>query len=161
MRRVMTTTSRKQLLRSAALLAAMAGALLVGGCGGFDGVELQGSMFDALGVSPSAIAQNKQGEPKVAARPGLVLPPDATRLPAPADKGQLAAAPDQAWPIDPEENKARASAARDQQQKDYCEKALQNARIKQETGVVMGPYGNCAPGLFGSLSGAFQGERPK
>ena len=63
MRRVMTTTSRKQLLRSAALLAAMAGALLVGGCGGFDGVELQGSMFDALGVSPSAIAQNKQGEP--------------------------------------------------------------------------------------------------
>ena len=143
------------LLRVAGLACALTGAVLAGGCGGFDGVSLQGGVFDALGLSDTA--PKKEKEPKVAARPGLVLPPNETSLPPPADKAQVAET--EAWPVDPETNKARAAAAADQRHKDFCEKALRNARLRGETGVVIGPKGNCQPGMFGSLTGLFEGEK--
>jgi hypothetical protein len=142
------------------LAGAFTAALMAGGCGGgvlgYDGVEMNGGVFDALGLSGSK--KEKEKVPKVAARPGLVLPPDETRLPAPGEGAQVAAAPNEAWPLDPEANKAKASAALDQQQKEYCDKALLDQRMKNESGVVSGPKGNCRPGLFGSLSGMFEGE---
>ena len=147
--------------RAIALACAISAAALAAGCGsdsGIDGVSLQGGVFDALGLSDSTPKKSK--EAKVAARPGLVLPPNETALPAPADNAQVAGVTQaDSWPVDPEENRARAVAAADQKHKDYCEKALRDARIKGETGVVVGPKGNCQPGLFGSLSGAFEGEK--
>ena len=144
---------------AAGLAGALVAAILAGGCGGglIDGVEINGGVADALGLSPSKAVKEK--EPKVAARAGLVLPPDESRLPPPMEKGQVAAAPAEAWPIDPEDNKARANAALDQKHKDYCEAALRSARFNNDNGVVMGPKGNCRPGLIGSVTGLFEGER--
>ena len=134
----------------------LSSALSLGGCGGIDGVELQGGVFDALGLS--AATQKKEKEPRVAARASLVLPPDASRLPTP-DQSNTQAGLGESWPVEAEELKARNVAVLEKQHKDYCEKALLDARMKNESGVVMGPRGNCRPGLFGSLSGMFEGEK--
>ena len=65
-------------------LLVLALALPLSGCS--DGLELNGKIFDVLGVSQAAQAA-KASEPKLAARPGLVLPPDASRLPQPGSGG--------------------------------------------------------------------------
>ena len=144
---------------SAVLAGAMSAAMLAGGCGmgGIDGVEMNGGVFEALGLADNGPKREK--EPKVAARPGLVLPPDETRLPAPGDKSQIATGSTEAWPVDPETNKERANAALEQRHKEYCDKALQHARLNNDNGPVIGPKGNCRPGLLGSISGMFEGER--
>jgi hypothetical protein len=152
--RPINVRARAALPRSAVALAGVLIAGLLAGCGndgiaGIDGVELNGGVFDALGLSEKG--PKKEKVPQVAARPGLVLPPDDTRLPPPADKAQIAAATStEAWPVGPEEQKARTAAALDKQQKDYCEKALQNARLNNENGPVMGPKGSCRGGLLSS-----------
>lgn len=137
--------------------------LSLGGCGMVDGVDLQGGVFDALGVSSAAQDKNRRTETRVAARPGLVLPPGEDRLPQPgavpeAEPAQLAGG--ESWPVEPESNKARAKAELEKKHTEYCDGAIRNARIRGETsGVIMGPNGNCQPGLFGSLTGLFEGER--
>src|SRR5215216_6292643 len=68
-----------------ATAAALAATLAVAGCGGVDGLDLNGKVFDWMGVSPSAMAKSSQ-EPQVAARTPLVLPPDTGRLPEPGSE---------------------------------------------------------------------------
>lgn len=146
-----------------ARLATFAAAVVLGtglaGCGGIDGIELQGGVFDALGVSSSNKPATKNV--KVAARPGLVLPPSEQALPPPSDGASVAAAaPDgQSWPVDPEQRKVLANTQLDKQHKDFCERALTDARMRGEDGVVMGPKGNCQPGLFGNLAEALEGKK--
>lgn len=53
--------------------------LLVAGCG-TDDVELNGKIFDAVGLSGSQ--KSKGDEPKVAARSGIVVPPTLARCPS-------------------------------------------------------------------------------
>lgn len=138
-----------------ALAGCMGYAVAAGGCGGafgFDGVELQGGVFDALGVSGSG--QKRLADQRVDARPGLVLPPSVDKLPEPVT-GSLAAAPapgGEPWPVDPEDRRALNRAAAEKQHKEFCERAIQDARMRNESGVIMGPLGNCQPGLFGSLT---------
>src|SRR4029079_357706 len=60
--------------------AAMASTLALGSCGGIEGVELTGKVFDWLGVSA---ASQEKAEPKMADRAPLVVPPSVTRLPDP------------------------------------------------------------------------------
>lgn len=132
-------------------------AALAGGCSGFDGVELQGGVFDALGVTGSG--QKKMADTKVDARPGLVLPPSNDRLPEPVT-GSLAAAPTgEAWPVDPEDRRASNRAELEKRHKQVCERAIQDARMRGDSGVVMGPMGNCQPGLLGSLTDQLTGKQ--
>ena len=84
------------------------------GIGGIDGVELQGGVFDMLGVSSNS---QRRVEPKVAARPGIVLPPVADRLPEPAAQP---AAVTQEWPDDEDGRRARAAADLDRQHAEFC-----------------------------------------
>jgi hypothetical protein len=151
MRRASSSTLRIRSMIAAALLATTAG---LGACGGFDGVELQGGVFDALGVSGSG--QKSLSEVKVEPRPSLVLPPSAEKLPAPGT-GDIATGTVQgeAWPVDPEDRRAGNRAELEKRHKAYCERELQNARMRGDSGVVMGPMGNCQPGLFGSLTKQF------
>ena len=150
-------------VRRGLIAAGTACALMLGGCGGVDGVDLQGGVFDALGISSAAQEQKAPKETRVAARPGLVLPPAEDRLPqpggaAPPPEQQLAQG--EAWPVNPEENRARVKAENEKKHRDYCDKALRDARVMgRSTETVMGPNGNCQPGMFGSLSGMFEGER--
>lgn len=90
------------------------------GCGGLDGVEFNGKIFEAAGLTGAL--GGKREEPKTEPRAPLVLPPAKERLPEP---GELAAAPaaaqpDPAWPNDPDKRKAANSAAQKQAQAEYC-----------------------------------------
>lgn len=133
-------------------------ALATGGCGVVDGIELQGGAFDALGISADAQAKNKKVEQKVAARPGIVLPPNESRLPPPgtAPAPEEVSASGDSWPLEAEVSKSRAKAELDKRHKEYCETALRNARMKGEvTNSIQGPAGACQPSIFsGGLFGS-------
>lgn len=143
-----TTTSRKRAPLATAICLSITAAL--GACAGIDGVELQGGVFDALGVSGSN-NQKKLSDVKVEPRQGLILPPSADKLPPP-ETGSLAAVPqDQSWPVDPEDRRAANRAELEKRHKAFCEREIAMARARNEGGVIMGPMGNCQPGLFGAL----------
>jgi len=136
-------------MKHLALVAMLSGSITFGGCGGggiagFDGIELQGGVFDSLGI-------------------GLVLPPDPSRLPQPGEvtPEQLAVAGDQAWPVDPEQNKARAKAEAQKRHDEFCEKALRDARLtNKDPESVVGPNGSCKKSIFGSgLLGVIEGKK--
>ena len=148
--------------RCAVLALAASAALAVSGCGVVDGIELQGGAFDALGISADAQAKNKKVEQKVAARPGIVLPPNDSALPPPgsAPAPEEVAANGEAWPLEPEANKARAKAELEKKHKDFCEKALRDARLRGETATtVQGPMGSCQPSLLSGVGGLFGGSK--
>jgi hypothetical protein len=86
--------------RAFGLAAALASALLLGGCGG---VELQGKVFDYMGLS----GDGTKADPRMSERAPLVVPPNLKTLPAPGTGPAVATArPD--WPVDPEREQKRA-----------------------------------------------------
>jgi hypothetical protein len=139
---------RKRLAVAVGLMAVMA----VGGCA--DGVELNGKVFDFLGVSPAALEANRR-EPKLAERAPLVMPPDAKRLPDP--DGARPPVTDQAsWPTDPEQKKLAQAQERERLHLAYCRGDIQwkqralNSKDGTD-GTNLSPYGPC-PSLFGGLT---------
>ena len=64
-------------------------------------LELNGKIFDALGITSSG----QKDEAKIADRAPLVLPPDDKKLPVPGQAGSQSAA--LAWPDDPDIRKIR------------------------------------------------------
>lgn len=130
---------------------ATAMSLALSGCGGFDGVELNGKVFDAMGISTASLANSKK-EPKLAERAPLVLPPSTTRLPEPGS--DAAGAIDVSTQLnDPERKRLAALAERDRLHKQYCTGELtwkERATGKPGFGadeVLKSPYGPC--GAFG------------
>lgn len=107
--------------RPAFLALALLSAAWLGGCAG-DGIELNGKLFDAMGVSSKAMAAKKI-DPVVPERTGLVIPPSST-LPAPVDgTTAVAAVPqEQAWPLDPNQQLASARAEQERLAREKCEK---------------------------------------
>src|SRR5450432_82683 len=89
--------------------AAVGFAMLLTGCADA-GVDLNGKMFDMMGISPSAQAARRY-EPQVAERAPLVMPPPSNSLPQPGSG--LAPAPQMAWPDDPEQRKQREAKERE------------------------------------------------
>src|SRR4051794_33258402 len=65
-------------------------ALAVSGCG-TDDVQFNGGIFDMVGLSDDAKAKNAHGDPKMAERAPLVVPPTMDHLPPP---GEGRSAPD-------------------------------------------------------------------
>jgi hypothetical protein len=123
--------------------------LPLSGCGGYD-VELNGAVFDYLGVSGPS---QKKGEPKVAARSGIVIPPDLEKLPEPGS-ATAAAPPPEAWPDDPEQKKVAVAAELDRQHEAFCREALWRAKVRGETDeIIRGPKGPCNPSIFRNLTG--------
>jgi hypothetical protein len=142
-------------LRHTHLLAALtaASALTLGACSGFDGVQLEGKLFDWMGVSSSALSERAR-EPKMVDRAPLVVPPNVSRLPDPAatpvPDGDIAALKD------PDQRKKAAAAERERLHLAYCRGEIQwkdKALNPQAMGANRSPYGPC-PGLF---SGALDG----
>ncbi len=80
--------------RAAFLAAALSVTLALGGCGG---VEFQGKIFDAVGLSGDL----KQADVRMAERPPLLLPPDPKALPQPGS-GVAVATSREDWPQNPE-----------------------------------------------------------
>jgi hypothetical protein len=116
-----------------------------------DGVQLEGKIFDWMGISSSAL-DGKNRDPKMADRAPLVVPPNVTRLPEPGS-GKTPDA-DLAALNDPELKKQAAAKERERLHLAYCrgekqwkEKALNPDRV----GASRSPYGPC-PGLFSGVT---------
>ena len=108
--------------RATALAGALTCVLALGGCGG---VEFEGRIFDAVGLSGSG---GPQPDVRMAERPPLLVPPDIKALPAPGS-GVATAAAREDWPQNPE-------VAREQ-----VVKAKKDKLIEQEqAGQPLHPY---------------------
>ena len=83
------------------IAAAVACAVLLGGCGG---VELEGKVFDYAGLSGTVGGQKP--DPTMNTRAPLMVPPNTQRLPAPTENRSVAASR-QDWPDDPEKVRVR------------------------------------------------------
>jgi hypothetical protein len=130
----------------------------VAGCSAGD-VELNGKIFDVMGVS--AAAKGPSSEPKLAERAPLVLPPDPNKLPPP-DATAAPPAPalqaDGSWPTDPD--KTRVSAAEDLQrrQQEYCSGGNWKEKAMGKPEADRGPAGTCGGNIFGWATKTLTGK---
>ena len=128
----------------------VASMLLLSGCA--DGVELNGKVFDWMGISPAAQEANRR-EPTLAERAPLVVPPNTGRLPEPGSEN----APAQTvWPDDPEQRKVRQAEERERQHLAYCrgdKNWKERALNKESAAAPRSPYGPCPSILGGVTSG--------
>lgn len=129
-------------LRKAFTGLAMVSVLALSGCS--DGISLNGGLFDAMGISDSAMSKSN-AEPKLAERAPLVLPPNAQRLPEPGS-GQDIAQGDINWP---EQRKIADAKERDRLHLAYCRGEIewQKKALDPNNGTPnKSPYGPC-PGI--------------
>jgi hypothetical protein len=136
----MTVSSRTKYSLSRPLFVAMALSplLTLGAC--MEGTELNGKVFDLLGVSSSS-QERARAEPKMAPRSGLILPPNAERLPAPGSGGEQEAV---VALNDPDKQKAVATAEKARLHKLYCSGELSwKQRLVDKDATPTSPYGTC------------------
>src|SRR5262245_56340793 len=95
--------------------AAVASTILLCGCA--RGIDLNGKVFDWMGISPAA-QEARRYEPKLAERAPLVMPPNVNRLPQPGS--ERTPDPQMAWPDDPEQRKVREAQERQRLHEAYC-----------------------------------------
>ena len=114
-------------------------------------VELQGKIFDAVGVSGTQ--QGGGRVVKMADRAPLVVPPDPSRLPAPGETGSTETADVLAAIDDPDRKKQKSKAELERQQAEYCRVnyELPKARGDSSAASAKGPLGPCAPSIFSAL----------
>jgi hypothetical protein len=139
----MTTTPSRTLTR---IVLAITAAIAVGGCS-MDDVELNGGVFDAIGMGSN---QPKSAEPKLAARTPLVVPPSTASLPAPGTPAE-ALQTDVTVALDDPDRKAVVTEAEKQRQQDeYCSKNYDPARAAGDASAdsIEGPLGPCRPSVL-------------
>ncbi len=125
------------------------------GCGGFDGVDFNGKVFDAVGLTG---AVGKRAEPKTEARAPLVLPPASERLPAPGEMAAVAPQqPDTAWPNDPDKGKASKADAQKQAQAEYCRDGNWKEKAMREDEKASAAQAKCGS-LFSVLGKSIFGD---
>ncbi len=124
------------------------GALLLAGCGGIDGVQLNGKVFDAMGLNG---ASGPTGDPKMAVRQPLVVPPGLDSLPPPGS-GKVDQ-PSLAEIQDPDKKKQVSQAELEQQQAEYCRKNYDEAQMRGDSSAdsASGPLGSCHPSIFSAV----------
>jgi hypothetical protein len=141
--------SIRRLPRTGAILSLVAGlAVALSGCAAGD-VEMNGALFDYLGMGKAGPAKASQA----ADRQGLVLPPSLDRLPEPGSGAATAAATQVAMPVNPETKALVNVAEQKKQQAAYCDKAMMKAKLTKEIGPVPGPFGSCNPSALEALNG--------
>jgi len=131
--------------------------LALPGCGGgLDGVEFQGKVFDAVGLTG---ALGKKEEPKTEARAPLVLPPTKERLPEPGEVRSVAAAqPAEAWPNDPDKRRAESEASKKQARAEYCKDGnWKEKALGDDLALSNAPGGSCGS-IFSTISKTILGE---
>ena len=96
---------------------------LLAGCA--DGVELNGKVFDLLGVSSQAAKR----EAKLAERAPLVVPPS-NKLPPPG--AARTAPPDPAWPVDADAQRIASEQAQKEKVRKMCADAAWQKKTNRE-----------------------------
>lgn len=115
-------------------------ALALGGCSA-DDVELNGKIFDVVGLNT---AKTRSAEPKMAARAPLVMPPNPERVPEPGLPPE-AQASDVASLADPDKVAKTSQAELERQQAEYCKKNYELAKAHGDNNadLASGPLGPC------------------
>ncbi len=132
---------------STRLIFVVAAAGLLGGCASVDSVELNGGIFDMMGISKSALSA-KSTEKQMAARPGIVMPPDTKRLPAPGSRIEPQPA-SVAWPVGPEDRERQLQAQKLAEHKAFCDREERKRKtFDRDAQAAQGPLGSCDPGLY-------------
>lgn len=151
----MSRMSSRRLTRSA--VAALV-AVAVGGCS-LDDVELNGGVFDALGVGAN---QPKSAEPTLAARTPLVVPPSTASLPQPGTPAEAAAVDVTTAINDPDRKVLIDQATLQKQQDEYCRKNYDPARAAGDSSAdsIEGPLGPCRPSVLTAVKKWNGGEDP-
>ncbi|MEO1793620.1 MAG: hypothetical protein AAFU50_03315 [Pseudomonadota bacterium] len=134
-------------LKSARFVVVAVASGLLGGCSSIDGVELNGGVFDMMGISKTALSA-KSRERKMAARPGIVMPPDTKRLPQPGSRiePQPTAV---SWPVGPEDRERQLQAQKLAEHKAFCDAQERKRKtFDRDAQAAQGPLGSCDPGLY-------------
>lgn len=128
---------------------AVTAAVGLSACSAGEGVDLNGKIFDWMGVSKAAL-DSRTREPKMEDRAPLVVPPSVTRLPEPGT-GKTTSE-DVAALQDPEQKRLAAAKERERLHLAYCRGEVQwkEKALNPQSFNNLSPYGPC-PGL---LSGA-------
>jgi hypothetical protein len=126
----------------AALAVAVSG---LAGCS-MDDVQLNGKIFDAMGMNTTGSV--KSGDPKMAVREPLVVPPGLDALPPPGS-GQVDQ-PSLAEIQDPDAKAKSSRAELEKRQAEYCKEHYEPlvARGDDSADSVSGPLGSCRPSIF-------------
>lgn len=144
------TTSRRVRVRLTGASIAAVAVLLLAGCADGGGVQLNGKIFDALGVSGEG--SGKKAEPRLAERAPLVPPPRTDQLPQPGAPKTAADDRHMAWPDDPDKRRVAEANAKQQQI---------NAKCRNQVGTMNRPdaeraelEAKCRESQGGLLAGA-------
>jgi hypothetical protein len=136
------------------LLSVLALGLALGAAGcSMDEVQFNGGVFDAVGLSDSARSSSKGGEPKMAERAPLVVPPNLDSLPAPAE-GEQPAGAQIAGIQDPDATKEASKAELERQQAEYCKVNYEQPKRRGDDSAdsAVGPLGPCRPSILNSIA---------
>lgn len=136
--------------RPMARACAVALSTVLAGCGSGD-VELNGKIFDAMGVS--AATQKKSGDPQLASRNGLVMPPSTGSLPEPGSGRAPEADADIAFINDPDRKKAIDKSDLARRQAEYCKVNYEQPKLRGDSAAdnAVGPAGPCRASILTSL----------
>ncbi|MFV0367780.1 MAG: hypothetical protein ACK5KM_04920 [Hyphomicrobiaceae bacterium] len=128
--------------RLLACTTAIATGLFVSGCGA-DDVELNGKIFDAMGVSGSS--KNRGEEKQIRARNGLVVPPNTGSLPPPGSGRDVSSEADLAFINDPDRTKQIDKAELERRQAEFCKVNYEQPKARGDNSVdsIEGPAGPC------------------
>jgi hypothetical protein len=146
-------TAKIRLAKGWALLAASALGLGVAGCS-MDDVQFNGGLFDMVGLSDSARAKSSNGDPKLAARAPLVVPPTLDHLPPPGDETASIPDPKLAAIHDPDAAKVQSHAELERQQAAYCKVNYEEAKERGDETTALnaaGPLGPCRPSVLTAI----------
>lgn len=123
-------------------------ALVLSGCS-VDDVELNGKIFDAVGLNA---AKSKSAEPKLAARAPLVMPPNPERVPEPGLPPEGVAA-DVAALQDPDKLAKTSRAELERQQAEYCKVNYEQAKARGDDNadLATGPLGPCKGSILTAI----------
>ena len=146
-----------QRVRAIATGIGLAVAASLGGCGGFDGVELNGKIFDALGMSGDLTG--KKAEPKTQARAPLVMPPDSKRLPDPNAEALPVAAADTAWPKDRDAQRVSEADAKKRAQDQRCKEGNWKEKAHKDSTVEAQMAAECPSSLFSWVGESLFGNK--
>jgi hypothetical protein len=130
---------------------------LLGGCA--DEIQLQGKIFDVVGLGANA---QKSGDPKMAERAPLVLPPNNDRIPEPGTPAE-AAATDVATLDDPDKKAVTSKAELEKQQAAYCKVHYEEARARGDDNADLaeGPLGPCRASVLSAIEKWNKGDDEK
>jgi hypothetical protein len=136
----------RRIARRATVLALAGCAALVAGCSAGD-VELNGKIFDAMGMTAS---KQSGKDPNLVARAPIVLPPSMERLPEPGEATETASILDMR---DADEQKVANQAELERKQAEYCKVHYEQVKQRGDASAdnAKGPLGECRPSIFTSL----------